>query len=72
MKTSVGRGACAVFSYMRDCLEKYKKKLFKNLTEMLMFPYRSYLIFVLEIVLLWIRAGFECCDGIRTPYMEEI
>ena len=42
MKTSVGRGACAVFSYMRDCLEKYKKKLFKNLTEMLMFPYRSH------------------------------
>ena len=34
-------GACAVFSYMRDCLEKHKKKVYKNLTEMLMFPYRS-------------------------------
>ena len=32
---------CAVFSYMRDCFEKHKKKVFKNLTEMLMFPYRS-------------------------------
>ena len=26
----------------------------------------------LEIVFLWIRAGFECCGGIETPYMEEI
>ena len=22
----------------------------------------------LEMVLLWIPAGFECCDSIRTPY----
>ena len=40
MKTNIG-GGCAVFSYMRDSLEKHKKKVFKNLTEMLIFPYRS-------------------------------
>ena len=35
--------AYAVFSniYMRDSFEKHKKKVFKNLTETLMFPYRS-------------------------------
>ena len=22
------------------------------------------------MVLLWIRVGIECCDGIRIPYME--
>ena len=33
--------ACAVFSYMQDCFEKHKKKLFKSLAEMLMVPYRS-------------------------------
>ena len=32
---------CAVFSYMRDRLDKYKKKVFKNLTKMLMFPYHN-------------------------------
>ena len=21
---------------------------------------------------MWIRVGFECCDGIRIPYMEGI
>ena len=26
----------------------------------------------LEMVLLWIGAGFECCGSIQTPYMEEI
>ena len=41
MKTNVAREVCTVFSYMRDCLEKHKKKVFENLTEMLMFPYRS-------------------------------
>ena len=25
----------------------------------------------LEMVLLWIRVGFECCDGIRIPNMEK-
>ena len=35
-----GEGGGGVFSYMRNCLEKHKK-VFKNLTEMLMFPYRS-------------------------------
>ena len=40
MKTNVGGKGGGVFSYMRNCLEKHKK-VFKNLTEMLMFPYRS-------------------------------
>ena len=26
----------------------------------------------LEMVLPWIRVGFECCDGIRIPYMEKL
>ena len=50
-----------MFSDIRDRFEKHKKKVFKNLTEM-----------NLEMVLLWIWAGFECGVGIRTPYMEEI
>ena len=26
----------------------------------------------LEMVLPWIRADFECCNGIRIPYIEKI
>ena len=41
MKNNVERGTCAVFSYMRDSLEKHKKKVFDDLTKMLMLPCRS-------------------------------
>ena len=41
MNTNIGRGRCAVFSHMRDCLEKHKKKVFKNPIKMLMFSYCS-------------------------------
>ena len=69
MKTNVGRGSVLCLAICETVLKKHKKKLFKNLTKMLMFPYRG---MNLEMVLLWIRGGFECCGGIRTPYMEEI
>ena len=36
---------------------------------MLMFPYGG---MVVLMVLLGIRAGFECCGDIQTLYMEEI
>ena len=40
MKTNVERGP-VLYLAMRDCFEKHKKKLFKNLTKMLMIPYHG-------------------------------
>ena len=60
--------ACAVFSYMRDCFEKHKK-VFKNLTEMLMFPYRSD---VAEWTWRWYCCGYGLVSNVVTALERRI
>ena len=62
-------GACAVFSYMRGCLEKHKKKVFKNLTEMLMFPYRSD---VAEWTWRWYCCGYGLVSNVVAAFEHRI
>ena len=70
VKTNAG-SVCTVFSYMQYCLKKQK-------TYLRISPKCwCFLIVVmsrmnLEMVLLWIRVGFECFDDILIPYMEGI
>ena len=41
MKTIVGRGAVLCLAICKTVFKKHKKKVFENLPEMLIFPYRS-------------------------------
>ena len=61
--------ACAVFSYMRDCFEKHKKKVFKNLTKMLMFPYRSD---VAEWTWRWYCCGYGLVSNVVAAFEHRI
>ena len=78
MKTNAKRGYNNIYlvlclSKCHTALKKPRKNVFKNLTKILMCPYRDD---VAELIWIWhclgYEAGFECYDGIRIPYMEKI
>ena len=62
-------GAFSVFSYMRDCLLKHKKKVLKNLTEMLMLHYRSD---VAEWTWRWYCSGYGLVSNVVTALERRI